>query len=59
MTHHNNTTLVGTVGGTFLSIVPNLHSDDLIKTILLATVGAVISFTISLLLKILLKKKKK
>ena len=55
----NNPTLIGTVGGTFLSIVPNLESEDIVKTIILAAVGAIVSFTISLLLKSLNKKHKK
>jgi mannitol-specific phosphotransferase system IIBC component len=55
----NNHTLIGTAGGTFLSIVPNISSDDITKTVVLATVGAVVSFTISLLLKSLNKKHKK
>jgi uncharacterized membrane protein YgaE (UPF0421/DUF939 family) len=57
----NNPTLMGTAGGTFLSIVPNLYlsSNDIVKTVILATVGAVVSFTISLLLKSLNKKHKK
>lgn len=50
---------MGTAGGTLLSIVPNLSSDDIAKTVILATVGAVVSFTISLLLKNLNKKHKK
>ena len=49
---------MGTAGGTFLSIVPNIESEDIVKTIILATVGAVVSFTISLLLKSLNKKHK-
>ncbi len=52
-------TLMGTVGGTFLSVVPNLHSEDVLKTVLLASVGAVVSFIISMALKALLKKHKK
>jgi mannitol-specific phosphotransferase system IIBC component len=53
----NNPTLIGTAGGTFLSIVPNIHSEDIARTVILATVGAIVSFTISLLLKSLQKKK--
>ena len=49
---------MGTAGGTFLSIVPNIESEDIVKTIILATVGAVVSFTISLLLKSINKKHK-
>lgn len=59
MNHQTNSTLVGTVGGTFLSIVPNLSSEDVIKTVVLATIGAVVSFSISVLLKYLSKKHKK
>jgi hypothetical protein len=58
-TEMDNKTLMGTVGGTFLSVVPNLSSDDIVKTVVLATVGAIVSFTISLLLKSLNKKHKK
>lgn len=50
---------MGTAGGTFLSVVPNLTSNDIVKTVILATVGAVVSFTISLLLKSINKKHKK
>jgi len=55
----DNKTLMGTAVGTFLSIVPNLSSDDIVKTVVLATVGAIVSFTISLLLKSLNGKHKK
>jgi mannitol-specific phosphotransferase system IIBC component len=54
----NNSTLVGTAGGTFLSIVPNLNSADVLKTVILATVGAVVSFMISILLKWINRKHK-
>jgi hypothetical protein len=50
---------MGTVGGTFLSILPNLHSEDVLKTIILAALGAIVSFVISMLLKYLIKKHKK
>jgi mannitol-specific phosphotransferase system IIBC component len=55
----NNHTLMGTAGGTFISIVPNINSEDIARTIVLATVGAIVSFMISLLLKSLQKKRKK
>ena len=58
-TEMDNKTLMGTAGGTFLSIVPNLSSDDIVKTVVLATVGAVVSYTISLLLKSINGKHKK
>jgi mannitol-specific phosphotransferase system IIBC component len=59
MTNHTNPTLVGTAGGTFLSIIPNLNSADIIKTIVLAIIGAIVSFSISVLLKYFSKKHKK
>ncbi|GEP52629.1 hypothetical protein FNO01nite_33010 [Flavobacterium noncentrifugens] len=49
----------GTAAGTLLSILPNLHSEDIAKTIILAVLGAVVSFTASLLLKTLTKIRKK
>lgn len=50
---------MGTAGGTFLSIVPNIQSADVLKTVLLAAIGAVVSFMISLVLKMIIKKHKK
>jgi len=49
----------GTAAGTLLSIFPNLHSEDFAKTIILAFVGAIVSFTATLLLKVLTKARKK
>jgi hypothetical protein len=56
---HSNSTVIGTAGGTFLSVLPNLHSEDVLKTITLASLGAIVSFVISLVLKIFIKKHKK
>jgi hypothetical protein len=50
---------MGTAGGTFLSVVPNLDSEDVLKTVLLAAIGAIVSFGISLVLKFIIKKHKK
>ncbi len=55
----SNSTAIGTLGGTFLSVIPNLQSEDIFKTIILATVGAIVSFLISLILKFLIKKHNK
>ena len=49
----------GTASGTVLSILPNILSDDIAKTIILASLGAIVSFTVSLLLKWLSKSKNK
>lgn len=50
---------IGTVGGTVFTIIGNIQSSDLIKTVILATVGAVVSFTLSMLLKWATKKLKR
>jgi hypothetical protein len=55
----SNPTLIGTAGGTFLSVVPNLHSEDVFKTVLLASIGAIVSFALSMTLKFFIKKHKK
>ena len=56
----NNSSLwAGTAAGTFLSILPNLSSADIIKTIILAAVGAIVSFVVSIVIKLLKKTKKK
>ena len=55
----SNRTLMGTAGGTFLSVIPNLHSEDVLKTVLLAAVGAIVSFGISMVLKFIIKKYQK
>jgi len=49
----------GTAAGTLLSIVPNLHSEDIFKTVVLAMIGAIVSFTATLILKMLTKVRKK
>jgi mannitol-specific phosphotransferase system IIBC component len=55
----NNHTLFGTVGGTLLSIAATIQSADILKTVLLATVGALVSFMVSLLLKRFTRKRRK
>lgn len=50
---------MNTASGTMLSIIPNIMSQDIVKTIILAVVGAVVSFTVSLVLKRLSKPKRK
>lgn len=55
----NSITLkAGTIGGFTLSVIPNLTSADVFKTIVLAFIGAVVSFSVTLLLKQLTTKKK-
>lgn len=52
-------TKAGTVGGTLLTIVCNIHLADLTRTAVLAAVGAVVSFVVSIFLRWLIKKWKK
>ena len=49
----------GTAGGTLLTIFANINNDDLIKTALLAAIGAAVSFCVTLSLKLLFKYLKK
>ena len=55
----DNNTKVGTAGGTMLAILANINSGDLIRTGVLAAVGAAVSFGVTLLLKLLIKRLKK
>jgi hypothetical protein len=48
---NNNGTIAGTLGGTLLSIFASVDVGDVAKTAVLAVVGAVVSFSVSLLLK--------
>lgn len=52
MTYHNDhTTLAGTVTGTVFTVAANIDSQDYIKTVVLAIVGAAVSFAVSRALK--------
>lgn len=55
----DTSTKAGTATGTLLTIVFNIRSEDLIKTAILAAVGAVVSFGVTMLLKMLFKRTKK
>ena len=55
----DNTTKRGTAGGTLLTIFANITSEDIIKTAILAAIGAVVSFGVTVLLKLLIKRLKK
>ncbi|MCW3077049.1 MAG: hypothetical protein JWO32_1658 [Bacteroidetes bacterium] len=46
-----NGTLLCTLTGTALSLTAHIDSPELVKTILLATLGAVVSFNVSLVMK--------
>lgn len=52
MTHHyDNTTITGTIGGTLLTIIATINFEDLAKTVILAIIGATVSFFVSLFWK--------
>lgn len=54
--HVDGSTKAGTVGGTLLILIINLSNGEVLKTVALAAIGAVVSFNVSMLLKILVKK---
>tara|TARA_R110002167_G_scaffold328786_1_gene535319 strand:- start:33 stop:206 length:174 start_codon:yes stop_codon:yes gene_type:complete len=49
---------VGTASGTLLSISPGIFTQDIVKTIILAIIGATVSFSVSYFLKKITKPKK-
>ena len=54
--HHDNSTAAGTATGTVLTVFATVDAQDYTKTIVLACLGAIVSFTVSLLLKWVWKK---
>ena len=55
----NNNTRAGTAGGTFLILFLQIGSGEMVKTILLAGLGAIVSFTVSMGMKWLCGKLRK
>ena len=55
----DNTTKSGTAAGTLLTIFANISEADVLKTIVLAGLGAIVSFGVTVLLKFLYKKFKR
>lgn len=49
--HQDHTTAAGTVTGTVFTVAANIDSHDYMRTVILACVGAIASFVISLFLK--------
>lgn len=56
MHHIESGTISGTVGGTLLAVMVNINTQDVSKTVVLGAIGAVVSFTVSLILKEVVKK---
>ncbi len=56
--HHylDSTTKAGTIGGTLLTLLANIDNEDLLKTAILAGVGALVSFSVTVSVKFLVKK---
>jgi hypothetical protein len=52
----DSTTKMGTAGGTLLTIFANISGEDISKTIVLAGIGAIVSFGVTLLLKAIIKR---
>ncbi len=48
---------IGTGSGTLLGLLPQLDAGDLLKTVVLAALGAVVSFAVTLLLQRFVRKK--
>jgi hypothetical protein len=48
-------TKVTTIGGTLIILLTNINSSDVIRTIVLTMIGAIVSFLMSLLIKEVMK----
>lgn len=57
--NNHSGTVAGTASGTLLTIFGNIHSEDLVKTAVLALIGAIVSFAVSLGMKWIAKKFRK
>lgn len=51
MQHQTEHSRWGMVGGTLISILANLHLVDVLSTVVLAAVGAAVSYGVSFILK--------
>lgn len=47
----------GTASGMLLSMVPNIGSDDILRTVILAIIGAVVSFLVTCALRRMMREK--
>ena len=53
---NDNSTKAGTIGGTMLTVLWVIEQEDIVKTGVMAVIGAAVSFTVSLVLKWVVKK---
>ena len=49
----------GTIGSTLLVLLIHIDTEELLSTIILAAIGAIVSFMISVILERVFRKKKK
>jgi uncharacterized membrane protein (UPF0136 family) len=49
--HHDSTTALGTVTGTVFTVAATIDTQDYMKTVILAVIGATVSFAVSMVLK--------
>lgn len=54
----NSSFIFGGTGGTLLSVLPAINPSEIIKTIILAIIGALVSFLMSYFIKSYFYKKK-
>jgi mannitol-specific phosphotransferase system IIBC component len=54
--HHDHTTSAGTITGTLFTVCATIDMHDYFKTIVLALVGAIVSFVVTLVLKKVMKR---
>ena len=52
---YSNSTKAGTAGGFLTILFFNLRSNDILKTIVLSVIGAVVSFVVSLIMRSITK----
>ncbi len=57
-TSEPHTTTIGTVGGTVLTVAVNIQAQDVLQTAILAAVGAVVSYLVSVGLRYVFPKRK-
>jgi mannitol-specific phosphotransferase system IIBC component len=55
----DNSTRAGTAGGTFLAFMANLGKEDILKTVVLTIIGAIVSFVVSIVLQCIVSRFKK
>jgi CBS-domain-containing membrane protein len=56
LAYENQRTVVSTVGGTLISLFVGVNYDDVMKTAVLAFVGAVVSFIASMFMRWLTRR---